>query len=452
MSEDTRKTIFETKRISLELIDPNPSQPKSRLKFSGPRFESLVDSMNAVGQLNSIIVIENGDRFVILAGHRRTAGAKRLEWTDIEAKVVSQSAAPWQVEALIADNTQREALTAVEESQTIQQALKLGADAETLGKSIGRTVEQIEASKAVAKAPKKIADAVKQANFDEAAAIMEFADDERITSDLMRWIGTGQFAHSLERYRDQRKRLAKITATRERLEKKGVTVIEWEVVRKPSTWSLDRLELKPKDHESCPGHAAEIEHDGTATYHCTQAHLHGKGEVPSDAPKGLSDSEKAKRKSRNEHKSASKVRVCFAAGLLKIKRDRDDSPLTNWALNYAWSNGLTTGNSYAAIGQVITALLGEEYKPSGTILTKVEHKPTSRLNGVIAMAIAAMEKRLADHSKWSGMVEALSDGYGGAKSAQAAVDYFDALTKSGYELSDCETAFVELCTAKLVTR
>lgn len=76
-----------TRKIPIDAIDdPNIAM---RSNVHDDQIEELVADMKAVGLIEPIVVRPKGDRFEIIAGHRRTTAAKILGWAHIEAKIVS---------------------------------------------------------------------------------------------------------------------------------------------------------------------------------------------------------------------------------------------------------------------------------------------------------------------------------------------------------------------------
>ena len=61
--------VNEPKEIEIGLIDRNPDQP--RKNFDDDALEELSKSIKTYGVVQPIIVKQNGDRYVIIAGERR---------------------------------------------------------------------------------------------------------------------------------------------------------------------------------------------------------------------------------------------------------------------------------------------------------------------------------------------------------------------------------------------
>jgi len=100
------------KKIPLKLVKPdgeNRDVPRSDV-------EDLVASFGQVGQLQPIAVIEKGDKFRLIFGHRRTVAAGVVGWSEIAALVYKEgSLTEDQVHAMRAvENIQRDDLNPIE--------------------------------------------------------------------------------------------------------------------------------------------------------------------------------------------------------------------------------------------------------------------------------------------------------------------------------------------------
>src|SRR6187455_1368909 len=61
-------------KVSLERIDPNPSQPRN--EFEPIAMQELADSIRAHGVIQPLVVRRKGERFEIIAGERRWRAAR----------------------------------------------------------------------------------------------------------------------------------------------------------------------------------------------------------------------------------------------------------------------------------------------------------------------------------------------------------------------------------------
>ncbi len=79
----------EVKQISLDLIDD--PQIAMRQDLDDPELDQLMSDMREVGLLEPIVLRRIGDRYEVIAGHRRTRAARLLRWLTIESKIVQAS-------------------------------------------------------------------------------------------------------------------------------------------------------------------------------------------------------------------------------------------------------------------------------------------------------------------------------------------------------------------------
>lgn len=86
--------------------------------------EQLADSIKEVGLLQPIVARRDGDRLVVVAGHRRLAAIRTLRWTHVEVIVRAPMRPDHVVAAMLIENGQRRDLDPIEEARGI---LKLKA-------------------------------------------------------------------------------------------------------------------------------------------------------------------------------------------------------------------------------------------------------------------------------------------------------------------------------------
>jgi len=71
--------------ISLDLVDDPEIQMRSELDTA--ELDELMTSMREVGLIEPVVLNKKGDRFEVIAGHRRVRAARLLQWPVISAKV-----------------------------------------------------------------------------------------------------------------------------------------------------------------------------------------------------------------------------------------------------------------------------------------------------------------------------------------------------------------------------
>lgn len=110
-----------TTKISLDLIDDPKLAMRSDVRKSN--LEELAADMKAVGLIEPIVVRQNGKRYEIIAGHRRTQAARYLNWGMIEAKIVEVDDEKALSMRLI-ENSSREDVDPVDESLFIMDIME----------------------------------------------------------------------------------------------------------------------------------------------------------------------------------------------------------------------------------------------------------------------------------------------------------------------------------------
>jgi len=108
--------------IPLNLIEPNPNQP--RIHFDEEALSELAASIRELGVLQPILVRNiDGDRYQIVAGERRWRAARRAGLATVPAMVRDVDEAT-SVEQALVENLQREDLNPLEEAAAYQQLIE----------------------------------------------------------------------------------------------------------------------------------------------------------------------------------------------------------------------------------------------------------------------------------------------------------------------------------------
>jgi ParB/RepB/Spo0J family partition protein len=101
--------------LPLELIDASASNPRQRMR----EVDELAASIAAHGLLQAVVVRPDGDRYVVVAGHRRLAAVTQLGWTHVAATV--REVAPDEAYLLtLIENLQRSDLSPREEARALE--------------------------------------------------------------------------------------------------------------------------------------------------------------------------------------------------------------------------------------------------------------------------------------------------------------------------------------------
>ncbi len=108
--------------IPLKEIRPNPFQP--RKTFDETALSELADSIKNDGLLQPIVVAEDIDGYVLIAGERRFRASKLAKLKEIRAIIINSDEQKMRQFALI-ENIQREELNAIELAAAYGELLKL---------------------------------------------------------------------------------------------------------------------------------------------------------------------------------------------------------------------------------------------------------------------------------------------------------------------------------------
>ena len=135
----SRKDIY---LIPLGLIDADP-KTNCRENMDDVEIKSLALNMEAEGQHTPILVREQGERYTLVAGFRRLAAAKLLNWERVEAKRYTESSEHAQVTNLT-ENLQRRDLSPLEIARGLQLSVTKGLTEEEIAERVGRTVKWVK--------------------------------------------------------------------------------------------------------------------------------------------------------------------------------------------------------------------------------------------------------------------------------------------------------------------
>ncbi len=138
LSDLPDKNESDIAEISIDLISPNPSQPRTH--FDNEKIEELSLSIKEHGVVQPIIIrpIEN-QRYEIVAGERRWRAARKTQLTKIPAIIRNLSEQEVMEIALI-ENIQREELSPIEEASALKSLMdKFSYTQNHLAQRLGRS-------------------------------------------------------------------------------------------------------------------------------------------------------------------------------------------------------------------------------------------------------------------------------------------------------------------------
>lgn len=181
--------------LPTDCIFPHPQNPRKDL---GDLTE-LADSIRQNGILQNLTVVEDGDTYTVLIGHRRLAAAKLAGLEKVPCVVASMSGKE-QIQTMMVENMQRSDLTPYEQAQGFQLMFDLGDSIEDVSKSTGFSEATIRRrTKLLELDQKKF-----QAAQERGATLSDYAELDKVSdlkakNRLLDKIGSNNFRNALER-------------------------------------------------------------------------------------------------------------------------------------------------------------------------------------------------------------------------------------------------------------
>lgn len=131
----------ETKIIMIDLIEPNPYQP--RLEFNDEALMDLAQSIRENGLIQPITVREVSGKYQIIAGERRFRALKLNGAVEVPVLIMDANEVQMAEMALV-ENIQRENLSAIEEAKSYVEIMKYaGLNQSQLALRVGKSQSSI---------------------------------------------------------------------------------------------------------------------------------------------------------------------------------------------------------------------------------------------------------------------------------------------------------------------
>lgn len=185
------------KLINTSLIDPHPDNPRKNIGD----VTDLADSIRANGLLTPLSVVPNGERYRVIAGHRRLAACKQAGIVAVPCFVL-QLGPLQQLEAMVTENCQREQLTVLEEADAIQGMLDLGATTASVAHRLGRSGDYVRDRAKAASIKTEVRasrDDFGQISIGQLVAIARYDGQPDRQKELAQAAGTSNFDYILRR-------------------------------------------------------------------------------------------------------------------------------------------------------------------------------------------------------------------------------------------------------------
>lgn len=156
LGDEKPEVLVETSsmEIDIDLISPNPEQPRTR--FAESDLEELTQSIRINGVVQPIVVRQRGNRYEIVAGERRWRASQRAELRRIPA-VVKEVSDEKMLELALVENIQRAELNPIEEAKAYRKLIDtIGLTQEIVADRVGKSRAIVATATRLLKLPNEI--------------------------------------------------------------------------------------------------------------------------------------------------------------------------------------------------------------------------------------------------------------------------------------------------------
>jgi len=145
----------ELQEVDIDLIDPNPDQP--RLRFNEDKLNELAQSIRANGLVQPLLLRRSANgRYQIVAGERRWRAAQLADLPKVHA-VVRNIPDSKLLELALIENIQREELNPIEEASAYQRLIhNLGLTQDEVAQQVGKDRSSIANYLRLLKLPEEV--------------------------------------------------------------------------------------------------------------------------------------------------------------------------------------------------------------------------------------------------------------------------------------------------------
>lgn len=181
--------------ISVDKIHPHPHNPRKEL---GDLTE-IADSMAENGVLQNLTLVEDGDQYITIIGHRRLAAAKLAGLTEVPC-VITQMTEQEQLRTMLIENVQRADLLPIEQAQGFQMMLDMGDTLENIAKKSGFSTSTVRhRTKLLELNQTKLKKATERGGTLSDYIALERVEDIDRKNSVLSKIGTPNFNDALEK-------------------------------------------------------------------------------------------------------------------------------------------------------------------------------------------------------------------------------------------------------------
>lgn len=182
--------------IPIAKIKPHPHN----VRRDAVADDELINSVKEQGILQPIGVVQDGAKYLLIAGHRRLAAAKGAKLKEIPAIIHEHLVTEaQQIEAMLVENGRRVDLTAMEEAEGYQQLELLGVDVAAIASKTGRSTKTVKARLTLVKLPEPAREALHghQITIGQAEQLVSLERHPDLATSALKSLGGNNFEYSL---------------------------------------------------------------------------------------------------------------------------------------------------------------------------------------------------------------------------------------------------------------
>ncbi len=413
--------------VSVELIDPAPTNPRSTLG----ELEGLADSIREQGVICPLLVRPAGDRYQLIYGHRRLAAAQLAGRTTVPVFFDTGDAdeACDQARRLV-ENLHREDLSPLDEARAFQQLidLRVTAGQQGVAKMVGKSQGHVSKRLGLLRLPEDIREGVYSGGITatDAGELAKLADQPEHLRQALKQAGwSGGITSSVRRELQEIERAKQRVAMADQLRATGMTVLE-------DIPTYDRQDgpcplmwlggVDAGEHAKLSCHAAVIsEHFEHALPMCLNPRAHEHIEDPRAAEFARQTAERTERETALE--TAAQSRRQFARSLIQANQEAGPAVLM--------AQLLTSEDRYVELDTELTVELLDIHPDT--------FDDQSRREAIAAyVAKGSRNVQRAAYAAGLALGESAMTGY----QAWGRRAYCDHLVGAGYHLTDMDTALL----------
>lgn len=172
----------------LDLREIDPPREADRASIDPDEVKELAENIKTVGLLNPLVVVKRGERYEVVAGHRRFLAVGLLGWHRVECNVM-EGDGDAVLRARFSENVQRAELSPFEEGYALAKMReRFGMSVAQLGEAVGKSVGWVQLRLTCQAWPEDLARAVHERKLSLNAAMhLSYIEDDAERSRLVRY-------------------------------------------------------------------------------------------------------------------------------------------------------------------------------------------------------------------------------------------------------------------------